>query len=155
MDYIQKLKAYVSRFRVGMLGTVEDGMNITFRPMSHVNIDDVGNIWFFISTRSDQAKNIENNPEIHLFYIKESDNIYLSIRAIAHLNHDKNRIREIYNPFVKAWFPKGIRDPSLALLMVQPYEAEYWTNTEGRLTSSQILLPSSSVGRQAQNREVF
>jgi general stress protein 26 len=64
------------------------------------------------------------------------------MRAVAYINHDKKRVRELYNPFLKAWFPKGISDPSLTFLVVQPLEIEFWANTqESFLTSTKVEFP--------------
>ena len=57
MSHVQKVKELVSRSRVGMLGTLDAGV-MRFRPMSHVDIDDEGNIWFFISDDSWKADDI-------------------------------------------------------------------------------------------------
>lgn len=139
MQHIIRLKGLIGKFRVGMLGSAT-GVTVKFRPMSHVDIDEKGNVWFFISMNSQQAKDIDRNANVHLLYAKESENSYLSIQGIAYFNHDKGRIRELYNPFLKAWFPKGTNDPTLALLVVQPLEVEYWENTsESLLTASHIL----------------
>lgn len=35
-------------------------------------------------------------------------------------------MKELWKPFLKAWFPKGLDDPDLALLKVTVTEAEYW-----------------------------
>ncbi len=51
INQIEKIKELVSRSRVCMLGTSEEGF-MKFRPMSHVDIDDEGSIWFFTSKDS-------------------------------------------------------------------------------------------------------
>ena len=42
------------------------------------------------------------------------------------LVRDKKMAEELWNPMYKAWFPKGLDDPQLALLRVDVEEAEYW-----------------------------
>ena len=82
----EKVKELVSRSRVGMLGTLEAGF-MKFRPMSHVDIDDDGNIWFFTSKDSWKAEDVQRNPTVQLVYINESDSCYLSIEGTAHLSY--------------------------------------------------------------------
>ncbi|HET6543117.1 MAG TPA: pyridoxamine 5'-phosphate oxidase family protein [Chryseolinea sp.] len=143
----EKVKELVSRSRVGMLGTLEAGL-MKFRPMSHVDVDDDGNIWFFTSKDSWKAEDVQRNPTVQLVYINESDSSYLSIEGTAYLSFDQERMRELFNPFVKAWFPKGLKDPSLALLMVHPREMEYWSNDDSKVLTYLKILTAAATGSQ-------
>ncbi|HEX6222933.1 MAG TPA: pyridoxamine 5'-phosphate oxidase family protein [Chryseolinea sp.] len=142
-----KVKELVSRSRVGMLGTLESGY-FRFRPMSHVDIDDDGNIWFFTSKDSWKAEDIEQNPRVQLVYINESDSMYISIEGTARISVDTQRMKELFNPFVKAWFPKGLKDPSLALLAVHPHEVEYWSNDDSKILTYLKVLVAATTGSQ-------
>jgi general stress protein 26 len=147
LNYKDKVKELVSRSRVGMLGTLEAGL-LRFRPMSHVDIDDDGNIWFFTSKDSWKADDIQQNPTVQLIYINESDRIYLNIEGIAELSYDPHRMKELFNPFVKAWFPKGLKDPSIALLVIRPLEMEYWSNDDSRVLTYLKVLAAATTGSQ-------
>ena len=147
MSHIQKVKELVSRSRVGMLGTLDTGV-MRFRPMSHVDIDDEGNIWFFISDDSWKADDIQRNPMVQLIYIDEADSIYLSIEGMARVTHDQKRMKELFNPFVKAWFPNGLKDSSLALLEVHPIEMEYWSNDDSKVLTYIKMLSAAITGSQ-------
>jgi general stress protein 26 len=57
-------------------------------------------------------------------------------------------MRELFNPFVKAWFPKGLKDPSLALLMVHPREMEYWSNDDSKVLTYLKILTAAATGSQ-------
>ncbi len=147
VSHVEKLKELVSRSRIGMLGTMENGM-LRFRPMSHVDIDDDGKIWFFTSKDSWKADDIHRNPIVQLIYINENDSIYLSVEGMAHIVVDQQRMKELFNPFVKAWFPKGLKDPSLALLEVNPVEMEYWTNDDSKVLTYVKILSASITGSE-------
>jgi general stress protein 26 len=147
LNHIEKIKELVSRSRVGMLGTLEEGV-MRFRPMSHVDIDDEGKIWFFTSRDSWKAEDIQRNPTVQLIYINENDSRYLTIDGIATLVENQQRMKELFNSFVKAWFPKGLRDPSLALLSVTPVELEYWFNDDGKMLTYMKILAAAVTGSQ-------
>lgn len=147
LNQIEKIKELVSRSRVCMLGTLEDGF-MRFRPMSHVDIDDEGNIWFFISKDSWKAEDIQRNPTVQLVYLNEGDSIYLSMEGMAQVIVDQQRMKELFNPFVKAWFPKGLKDPSLALLVVHPIGIEYWANDDSKILTYIKMLSSAVTGSQ-------
>lgn len=144
---VEKLRTLVSRSRVGMLGTLENG-RMQFRPMSHVDIDDEGKLWFFTSKESWKAADIHRSPFVQLIYSNESDSIYLTIDGIARIDEDYNRMKELFNPFVKAWFPKGLKDPQLALLVVDPVEIEYWSNDDSKILTYLKILTSAVTGSQ-------
>jgi general stress protein 26 len=146
-SHIEKLKELVSRSRVAMLGTSENGLT-RFRPMSHVDIDDNGKIWFFTSKDSWKADDIHHNPMVQLIYINENDSIYLSVEGMARVVDDQQRMKELFNPFVKAWFPKGLKDPSLALLEINPVEMEYWTNDDSKVLTYMKILSASITGAE-------
>lgn len=147
LNQIEKIKELVSRSRVCMLGTLEDGF-IRFRPMSHVDIDDEGKIWFFTSKDSWKAEDIQRNPMVQLIYLNENDSIYLTMEATARIIFDPQRMKELFNPFVKAWFPKGLKDPTLALLAISPLAIEYWANDDSRILTYIKMLSAAATGAQ-------
>ena len=147
INHVEKIRELVSHSCVGMLGTLEDGF-MRFRPMSHVDIDDEGRIWFFTSKDSWKAGDILQNPTVQLVYINESDSIYLSIDGSATLSVDQQRMKELFNPYVKAWFPNGLKDPSLALLVVSPMEVEYWSNDDSKVLTYLKILSAAVTGSQ-------
>lgn len=137
---IEKLKGIISKTRVGLLGTHHTNATINFRPMSHVDIDDAGRIWFFTSTNSLKAGELKHNSSIVLTYSNESDNSYLSINGTASLDKNREKMKELFNPYIKAWFPQGLNDPTLSLLIVQPDEVEYWFANENKMITSIKML---------------
>lgn len=147
MGHIEKIKELVSRSRVGMLGTLDEGF-MRFRPMSHVDIDDEGKIWFFTAKDSWKAEDIQRDPAVRLVYINESDSIYVSLEGRATIIVDQQRMKELFNSFIKAWFPKGLKDPSLALLVVQPMDIEYWSNDDSRVLTYIKMLSAAATGSQ-------
>lgn len=144
-NHIEKLKELVGKCRVGMLGTHE-GDVMRFRPMSHVDIDDEGKIWFFVSLDAEKTEQIENDPHVHLTYTNESENMYLNVDGLAYLNTDKTKMKELFNVFVKAWFPEGLKDPNLALLVVHPQEVEYWISDSNKIMTYFKMLSAAIAG---------
>ena len=142
-DQVEKLKQIVGRCRVGMLGMYrEDGIH--FSPMSHVDIDDDGNLWFFATKETGKALSANNKNNIFITYAQEANSTFLSISGKAYLNANREKMKELFNPYVKAWFPKGLEDPNLSLLVVHPLEVECWTSDEHKiLTYDKFLSPES------------
>lgn len=147
MNHVGKIKELVSRSRVCMLGTLEEGV-MRFRPMSHVDIDDEGRIWFFTSKDSWKADDIQRNATVQLIYINGGDSLYLSMEGMATITINQQRMKELFNSFVKAWFPKGLKDPSLALLVVEPMSIEYWSNDDSKVLTYIKMLSAAVTGSQ-------
>lgn len=143
-DHVEKMKQIVGRCRVGMLGMYhEDG--IRFSPMTHVDVDDDGNLWFFTTKETGKAVSGRNKNNIFITYAQEANSTFLSISGKAYLNANREKMRELFNPYVKAWFPKGLDDPSISLLVVHPLEVECWTSDDKKvLTYQKILSPGKN-----------
>ena len=150
-DHIEKLKQIVGRSRVGMLGMYhEDGIHFT--PMSHVDIDDEGNLWFFTTKETGKTISAKNRNNIFVTYAQEVSSTFLSISGKAYVNANREKMRELFNPYVKAWFPKGLDDPSISLLVVHPLEVECWTSDEHKvLTHIKILSPEKNEKKLSHN----
>lgn len=133
-----------------MLGTFEE-MRVRFRPMAHVDVDEMGNFWFFTSMESDKTSQINSNPNVYLTYACEGDSTYLSVEGIASVsNINRERMKELFSPFVKAWFPDGLDDPNLALMIVHPLEIDYWVNNENKVLTYIKMLSSAVTGSKVE-----
>ena len=122
---IEQLKGLLEGIDFTMFTTVANG-KLHSRPMSTQQFEFDGTLWFF--TWSDTAKvaEIEHDRQVNVSYAKPSDQKYVSVSGSATLVHDRAKIKELWSPVHKAWFPKGPDDPRLALLKVEVDKAEYW-----------------------------
>ena len=83
-------------------------------------------MWFFTGKSSGKVAEIQHDQHVNLSYADPGDNRYVSISGRAEVVDDKAKEKELWNPFIKAWFPKGLEDPELTLLKVKVEAAEYW-----------------------------
>lgn len=58
----------------------------------------------------------------------------MSLSGTAGFIEDKARKEALWSPAAKAWFPQGIDDPNLALLVIRIQHAEYWDVKESKMT---------------------
>jgi general stress protein 26 len=42
-------------------------------------------------------------------------------------------MEELWSPLHRAWFPKGLDDPNIALLQVEVDRAEYWDSPSSKV----------------------
>jgi general stress protein 26 len=61
-----------------------------------------------------------------LSYADADKQDYASISGRGEIVRDHDKIKALWSPWVKIWFPQGLDDPDLALLCVHIEKAEYW-----------------------------
>ena len=123
---IQKLGELIKGIRVAMLTTVDDEGCLHSRPMA--NQDDIfdGTLWFFTQANSGKVHELQRDRHVNLSYADPGDSRYVSVSGTASISRDREKMKELWSPIHKAWFPEGLDDPNIALLRVEVDKAEYW-----------------------------
>jgi general stress protein 26 len=125
-DDVKKLAELIQDINMAMLTTVDSDGSLRSRPMSVQQTPFDGNLWFFTQDNSPKADEIQKEHEVNLSFSKPEDNRYVSVSGRATISHDKAKMKELWNPAYKAWFPEGLDDPNICLLKVRVTKAEYW-----------------------------
>lgn len=107
---------------VAMLTTLDDGHMVS-RPMGAMKPDEDGTIWFFTSTGSDKALQIEADNRVNLTY---GDGDFLSVQGTAEMVQDPALQREKWNKPTEAWMQCEPEDPAVSLIKVTPDTIGYW-----------------------------
>ncbi|MBK7885272.1 MAG: pyridoxamine 5'-phosphate oxidase family protein [Chitinophagaceae bacterium] len=123
-----------------------DGKQIVSRPMSTSQVEDDGTIWFFSNKESLKNMQLKEDNQIYLMYADTAKQHYLSLTGIANILIDKNKIDELWNPIIKAWFEEGKDDPDITLIKVQPENAHYWDTKNGKLISNIKIAVAALTG---------
>jgi hypothetical protein len=55
------------------------------------------------------------------------------INGFSESIRDKEKVKQLWTPALKAWFPDGIDDPNLCLLKVKVEEAHYWDSSSSKM----------------------
>jgi len=131
---IEKIKELAEEKMCLLCTQSKDGSLVT-RPMSTAQVDDQGFIWFFSDKNSGKNKQISENPIIYLMYMEAGKQHYLTLRSKAMIVYDKNKVEQLWNPFLKAWFTEGKDDPNISLLKIDPEEGHYWDEKDGKIIS--------------------
>ena len=152
---IKKLDSLIKDMQFAMLTTVCPDGTLRSRPMATRQRDDFdGTLWFFTHAGDAKVREIEQDQHVNVSYADPDKNNYVSVSGRASLvRGDKARMRELWNPFYKAWFPKGLDDPQLALLRVTVEQAEYWDSPNSKLVQLGGFLKAVITGKQAKGGE--
>jgi general stress protein 26 len=122
----EKLWEMIKDMRFAMLTSVDEGGILRSRPMATKQEGFDGVLWFFTRASSHKVFEIQKNQHVNLSYADPDDQNYVSVSGLAELVRDKGKAKELWNEYLKTWFPKGLDDPDLALLKVRVDQAEYW-----------------------------
>jgi general stress protein 26 len=147
-ESLKYLQDKVKEVKIAMLTTYSPEEGFKSRPMATADIDDEGNIWFFTNECSHKTSEISVENTVSLTYSDPNNHTYLSIVAEASLVDDKAKMKELWSPFIQAFFPKGLNDPKLTLLKVQPTDAEYWDSSSSSMVVLFNLLKAVVIGKQ-------
>ncbi len=151
-ESIEKLKSLTEGIDFCMLTTINGGQ-LRSRPMSTQEFDESGELWFFTNDNTHKVEEIEKDSRVNVAYSKPEDNVYVSVAGKAQLVKDKEKIEELWNPILKAWFPKGLDDPTLALLKVSVEEAEYWDSPSSTIVQIVGFVKALVTGKSADGGE--
>lgn len=147
----EKLREMIKEIDLCMLTTVDESDDLHSRPMSlNSDVDEEGNLWFFTSSNSHKASEIERTPNVNVSFIDTRKQHYVSISGMAELVHDKQKIKELWKPVLKAWFPDGPDQPDVALLKVTLRKAEYWDGPSSTIAQAVSFVSAIITGKQVE-----
>jgi general stress protein 26 len=147
-DAVKKIKDFVDDIKFCMFCTSVTDMPFRTRPMSTLEVDEEGNLWFFSAKSSDKNDEIKNDDTVQLIYSKNSDVHFLTITGKATIVQDQAKKDELWNPIVKAYFPQGKDDPNLSLVKIKPEAAHYWDTINGKMITWFKMAASAVTGKQ-------
>ncbi len=147
-ESIVKLNNLIKDVEIAMLTTM-DGYTLRSRPMQTQEAEFDGSLWFFTSTDTHKTDEIEKDNRVNVAYASPADNTYVSVSGTASLVKDKEKIEELWNPILKAWFPKGLEDPTLILLKVSVEQAEYWDSSSSTVVQVVGFVKALVTGERA------
>ena len=84
-----------------------------------------GAIYFLTDVNSPKAEEIRDNNMICLALADQRARKYLSITGRAEIFDDRDRIKQIWSVYDKAFWPDE-NDPRIRILRVAPESAEFW-----------------------------
>lgn len=125
-EELRKLSELIGDIKFAMLTTLETDGTPRSRPMSTLQMDAEGTLWFFTSASSPKVQESMANRKVGIAYARPDKQEFVSVSGTAQLVRDRQKMEQLWTPWIKPWFPKGLDDPDLVLLAVTIEEAEYW-----------------------------
>lgn len=146
----QKVREMIKAMDFCMLTTVDENNDLHSRPMSlNGEVDAAGNLWFFTRDNTPKVFEVKRTPKCNVSFADPDNHRYVSISGSAQLIKDKAKIKELWKPQFKAWFPKGTDEPDIALLRVSLEKAEYWDSPGGTVAQVISFVSALVTGKSA------
>ncbi len=146
-EAVEKLGEMIKDIEFAMLTSVEADGTLHSRPMATQQIEFDGDLWFFTHASTPKVEEVEHEHNVNVSYAKPDAQLYVSVSGKARLVRDREKIKELWNPAFKAWFPKGLDDPDIALLKVTVERAEYWDSSASALVHLAGFVKAVATGK--------
>lgn len=144
---IQKLGALIADIQVAMLTTVCSDGSFHSRPMGTQKAEFDGVLWFFTGEHSTKVGELAKSSQVSLNYAEPSHNRYVAVMGRGEIVHDRALAKRLWNPIYRAWFPKGLEDPELALLKVTVDKAEFWDSSSAKVVQLIGFVKALATGK--------
>lgn len=155
---VQKLAKLIKGIQFAMFGTMTQDGVLRSRPMSTQEAPFDGALWFFAQADHALVREIGGNDQVNLSYADPSDNRYVSVSGRAAVTRNREKAEELWTEIHRAWFPKGLDDPNLALVRVDVTDAEYWDAPSSKLVQLAGFAKAMITGKPAtgigENRKI-
>ncbi len=149
-DGLAKMRELIKEIDFCMLTTVAEDGSLHSRPMSvNGEVEFDGDLWFFTYGASHKAWEAQANPQANASFANPKSQSYVSVSGTASLVRDKEKIKELWQPTLKAWFPRGVDEPDIALLKIDGHKAEYWDSPTSVMAHAIGLVKSAVTGHPA------
>jgi general stress protein 26 len=131
-ERLNRLYELIEDIEVTMMTTRRPDGSLVSRPMATQRRSSGAHLWFVAREDSRKIGEIARDPNINLSYYKERTREWISVSGAARICRDRAKIRELYEPSWKAWFPNegglregGPEDPRMVLIGVEARSAQY------------------------------
>lgn len=147
---IKKITKIMEGTKICSLATYSEG-KIVSRPMGLQEVEFDGDLWFFTYHDSSKVQEIQHHAEVNVSF--ENNNSWVSLSGHAEEVDGKAKAKELWNPFLKAWFPDGLETEGLTLLKVHADSAEYWNSDSPQVVQLFGLAKAAVTGKPMKGGE--
>lgn len=147
-DQVAKLRELIGDMKFCMLTTVEPDGSLHSRPMAVQQTEFDGDLWFFTGKSTEKVQELAREQRVNVSFSDPKENTYVSVSGTARMVQDAAKAKELWNPFYRTWFPKGLDDPDLTLLKVDVDHAEYWDAPNSLVTHLFGVVQATVTGKR-------
>jgi general stress protein 26 len=143
-DHVERIWELAKRIGIAMFVTW-DGKEQRARPLAATVEKDEGAIYFLTDVNGEKDEQIAEFPHVSVSFADHKHSKYVALSGRAVLSNDRAKIKELWNPFAKAWWDSP-EDPAIRVIKVIPQDAELW-DSPGRIVTTISMLAAAVTGR--------
>jgi general stress protein 26 len=117
------------------------------RPMSVLQADEAGHLWFLSATDSHTNAELAVDPAVKLYFQRSTHAGFMELDGTAIVSQDQAKIKELWSFVLKTWFTEGEHDPRISVIQVMPREGYYWDNKHGQAVAGAKMLVGAAIGK--------
>lgn len=129
---------------IAMLTTLDADGALVSRPMTTLEMDDSGALWFFTNLQSSKVGHL---GLANLSFADTAQGTYVSLSGRGEVAPDREHVHRLWTAAAKPWFPDGPDSSDLALLKFIPDAADYWDAPSGRMVRAFAVVAAVLAGR--------
>jgi general stress protein 26 len=131
-EAVKKIKEMVDQTQTCFFcSAVVTGESNGDRPMSVMQVDEDGNLWFLSAKDSRKNQELAIDPSVRLYFQGSKHADFMQLNGWATITSDPEKIKELWSPIAKAWFTEGVDDPRISVIKVAPTLGYYWDTKHG------------------------
>lgn len=128
---------------VMMTSTTSDGW-LHSHPMAVQEVTDDADLWFFIGLQGEQADELRADSKANVAFAKMGS--WLSVAGSVAFVNDREKIDELWDDQVAAWFDGGKDDPNLGLIRFVSASAQHWGQPGGKVAALASIVKARVSG---------
>ena len=131
-----------------MLTTIDWSGQLRSRPMAIQLVEGDERLYLLTSEDSGKVLAIRTDHNVNVVCADAGASRFLSVCGSARILQDRQKIKALWNPMMKAWFPNGPESPDICLIVIEMHEAEFWDAPTGKWVQLFKIAKAALSGRR-------
>jgi len=148
---VAELRRLIDGISIAMVTTIAENHVLRCRPMLLERLEPDATLVFLTHLSSQKTDEVRHDPRVNVAFQSDKGDRYVSVSGTARVTHDVARMRELWNPTYRAWFPGGVEDPDSAIFTVRIDHVEYWDVPSSRLVRLWGVVKALTTGEVAES----
>jgi general stress protein 26 len=143
---LAELARLIDGIPVAMVTSRADDDMLGSRPMLLERLE-AGALTFLTHLSSEKVHDVARDPRVNVAFVGAKGDHYISVSGTATVTHDPARMKGLWKPTYRAWFPGGPEDPDSAIFTVRIERIEYWDVPTNRLVRVWCAVKALATGQ--------
>jgi general stress protein 26 len=144
---LAELARLIDGIAVAMVTTHGDDDRLESRPMLLERLEPDGSLTFLTHLSSDKVQQIARDPRVNAAFVSDRGDRYVSVSGTVTVTHDPARMKTLWKPTYRAWFPGGADDPDSAIFSVRIEVIDSWDVPTSRLVRVWCAVKALATGQ--------